>query len=590
MQGPDPALCTIRGFQMTPMTSADEDSDAGANSASRTRTAAGITTSSSALGNTTNVSGVSTTTSTASSTKTKVKVKKRSKKKTVIDDIVSANCSPSLRPAASPSMSGISMLRNNHHLDIDTLSLGSSTPLDSSSRASTMTMRRVPSYQGGRDIFAPNLGLRSIEMSRTNSRDGPPSDGSVFSDTGSTSYEIQLEHQFVNDDMPESHATINAAGEEVTNRKVSASDFETLRCLGKGAYGTVVLVKQKSTGRLFAQKQFKKASIVVHKKLVEQTKTERQILESVSRHPFVVKLFYAFQDLDKLYLILEYGQGGELFHHLKTERMFSEEVAAFYMAEMILAISHLHSHMGVVYRDLKPENCLLDADGHLLLTDFGLSKVSVDQDDTCNSILGTVEYMAPEVVQGKKYGKAVDWWSLGTLGYDLMTGSPPFRGSNNAKIQENIVKQKLQLPYYLSADAKDLLTRLLKRDPAKRLGANMPRDLVTIKKHRFFRKIDWKLLEARELEPPIQPLITDPELAENFSVEFTDLTLSPQGSFAEGCGTAYGARLSDAASAAATGGVDIRTSRGSLDDPFHGFSFVAPSSLLENERFIALGS
>ncbi|PHH50888.1 hypothetical protein CFIMG_004402RAa [Ceratocystis fimbriata CBS 114723] len=139
MQGPDPALCTIRGFQMTPMTSADEDSDAGANSASRTRTAAGITTSSSALGNTTNVGGVSTTTSTASSTKTKVKVKKRSKKKTVIDDIFSANCSPSLRPAASPSMSGISMLRNNHHLDIDTLSLGSSTPLDSSSPSAAAT-------------------------------------------------------------------------------------------------------------------------------------------------------------------------------------------------------------------------------------------------------------------------------------------------------------------------------------------------------------------------------------------------------------------------------------------------------------------
>ncbi|KAL5596945.1 hypothetical protein BROUX41_006381 [Berkeleyomyces rouxiae] len=564
MQGPDPALCTVRGFQMTPMTSADEDSDAGP----RTRTT-------SAVGTVTNNDR------TMPSAKPKSKGKKKSKKN-IINDIVSANCSPSLRPVASPSMSGISLLRNN--LDIDNLSLGSRTPLDASSRTSTMTMRRMPSYQG-RGAFTPNLGLQSAEMSRTNSRDGPPSDGSVISDAGSTSYEIQLEHQFVNDDMPESHPTIDPTGKKIVDRKVCASDFETLRCLGKGAYGTVVLVKQKSTGRLFAQKQFKKASLVVHKKLVEQTKTERQILESVSRHPFVVKLFYAFQDLDKLYLILEYGQGGELFHHLKTERMFSEEVAAFYMAEMILAISHLHSHMGVVYRDLKPENCLLDADGHLLLTDFGLSKVSVDQDDVCNSILGTVEYMAPEVVLGKKYGKAVDWWSLGTLGYDLMTGSPPFRGSNNAKIQENIVKQKLQLPYYLSADAKDLLTRLLRRDPTKRLGANMPRDLITIKKHRFFRKIDWKLLEARELEPPIQPLITDPELAENFSVEFTDLALSPRGSYADGCD--FGTSVPEASAR----GVDIgASSRASFDDTFHGFSFVAPSSLLENERFIALGS
>ncbi len=245
--------------------------------------------------------------------------------------------------------------------------------------------------------------------------------------------------------------------------KMTADDFEPLRCLGKGTYGTVLLVKQRTTGRLYAQKQFKKASLVVHKKLIEQTKTERQILESVNRHPFVVKLFYAFQDQEKLYLILEYGQGGELFTHLNTEKMFSEATAAFYMAEMVLALSHLHDTLGVVYRDLKPENCLLDAEGHLPLDRLRSLQ------GRCRSGLGGMQLHTRhrgvhgtwEVILGKKYGRAVDWWSLGALGYDLMTGNPSFRGQNHAKIQDNIVKQKLVLPYFLSPDAKDILTRLL---------------------------------------------------------------------------------------------------------------------------------
>jgi serine/threonine protein kinase len=278
----------------------------------------------------------------------------------------------------------------------------------------------------------------------------------------------------------------------------------------------------------------------------------------VNRHPFIVNLYYAFQDHEKLYLILEYAEGGELFHHLAAERMFPEDTASFYMAEMVLALDYLHRTVGVVYRDLKPENCLLDGEGHLLLTDFGLSKVSLDEDNPCNSFLGTVEYMAPEVIQGFEYGTAVDWWSLGALGFDLLTGSPPFSGNNNAKIQEKIVKSKLSCPYFMSADAKDLLIRLLRKEPKKRLGYNMPKDLQTMKNHRFFRKIDWKKLEARELAPPIVPIITDAELAENFAQDFTDLPLSPV------LTKKFDDMIGDAQS-----------------NPFGGFSFVASESLLE---------
>lgn len=519
----DPALNTVRGFG-TPVASGDEDSD------------------------------YCPTPRTGEKSRTK-----RSRKPHAIDDVVSANCSPALKPVfPKGGVSGIGRLRK----ELDVLNLNAdTTPSATAASSRTASLTYSESVRSPPSDITACSGRDSGYKSRSAS--GISSDDETASQ-GSTRYEVNLEHDF------ESEVNGRIVEDPVRPRhKMTADDFETLRCLGKGTYGTVLLVKQRTTGRLYAQKQFKKASLVVHKKLVEQTKTERQILESVNRHPFVVKLYYAFQDQEKLYLILEYGQGGELFTHLSTERMFSEETAAFYMAELVLALTHLHDDLGVVYRDLKPENCLLDAEGHLLLTDFGLSKVAVDP-DTCNSMLGTVEYMAPEVIQGKKYGKAVDWWSLGALGFDLMTGHPPFRGPNHAKIQDNIVRQKLALPFFLSPDAKDLLTRLLRKDPAKRLGSHMPKDLAAIKKHRFFRKIDWKRLAARELEPPIQPLITDPELAENFSSEFTELSLSPAVS-----------RFVDADG----GWAGCGSARDVKDDPFGGFSFVASNSLLESHGF-----
>jgi serine/threonine protein kinase len=441
-----------------------------------------------------------------------------------VSGLPSVTSSPALRPISS--MGGISSLK----AQLESLNLASreDSPLKG------VSMSRVAS-----------------QLSSNTSMSGLDSDSDR---TEMESYEVNLVEDFSMDATSKNSTMLNSG----MARKMTAEDFEPLMCLGKGSYGTVLLVRQRATGRLFAQKQFKKASITVHKKLIEQTKTERNILESVNRHPFIVNLYYAFQDHEKLYLILEYAQGGELFHHLAAERMFSEDVAAFYMAEMVLALDHLHRTVGVIYRDLKPENCLLDSEGHLLLTDFGLSKVSLDEDNPCRSFLGTVEYMAPEVIQGIDYGAAVDWWSLGALGYDLLTGAPPFVGNNNAKIQEKIVKSKLTLPYYLSTDAKDLLTRLLRKDPKKRLGFNMPKDMQTIKNHRFFRKINWKKLEARELEPPIVPLITDPELAENFAQDFTELPLSPV------LTKKFDDLIGDAQS-----------------NPFGGFSFVASESLLD---------
>ncbi|KAJ5924827.1 Serine/threonine-protein kinase psk1 [Penicillium verhagenii] len=462
------------------------------------------------------------------------------------------------------------------------------------SRTATPVRRTSP--RGG-GISALKLQLDSLNLANkpTAGTSGlcseTPSNASVYSDSDQTeiltSYEVPLDQDFVStdavdDEVPGTANTeIAVSGMDLRSqicRKMTAQDFQPLLCLGKGSFGTVLLVRHVVTGKLYAQKQFRKASITVHKKLVEQTKTERTILESVNRHPFVVKLYYAFQDHEKLYLILEYAEGGELFTHLAMERMFDEDTAAFYLAEMVLALEHLHQNVGVLYRDLKPENCLLDRHGHLLLTDFGLSKIALNDDERCNSSLGTIEYMAPEVVQGKPYGKACDWWSLGALGFDLLTGSPPFRAGNHAKLQEKIVKQKLVLPYFLGPDAKDFLTRLMRKEPAKRLGYHMPKDLITIKKHRFFRKIDWAALERREVEPPIRPIVTDPALAENFSKDFINLPLSP--SIANGFDDLPASPYAPGNAQPLPTGLGAQAAGDT--ELFGGFSFVASSSLLDH--------
>lgn len=321
--------------------------------------------------------------------------------------------------------------------------------------------------------------------------------------------------------------------------KPKLKDFVPIKVLGKGSYGKVLLVREVLTGKLFAQKQLKKASMIinentneVHHKNYQRTLNERNILQMVSHHN-IVKLFYAFQDHNKVYLILEYLDGGELFHHLALERYMSETNASYYIAQIALALRYLHCNLKVIYRDLKPENCMLNAHGQLVLTDFGLSKVH-DTDDTARSMTGTAQYMAPEVLKGEMYDYSVDWWSLGCVAFDLLTGSPPFTGNNNKKIMDKILtsKRTLKFPFYLSLDAKDLLKKLLQANPEKRF--NVDGDFEKFKLHRFFRHLDWHALETGDYTsklPPILPLISDPALAENFDKEFTEMQFTPQTGF-----------------------------------------------------------
>lgn len=342
------------------------------------------------------------------------------------------------------------------------------------------------------------------------------------------------------------------------HEKVGPHDFELLKVLGKGGYGKVFQVRKvtgKDGSKIFAMKVLKKASIVRNQKDTAHTRAERNILEAV-KHPFIVDLIYAFQTGGKLYLILEYLSGGELFMHLEREGIFMEDTACFYLSEIVLALEHLH-HQGIIYRDLKPENILLDAQGHVKLTDFGLCKESIQEGVITHTFCGTIEYMAPEILTRSGHAKAVDWWSLGALMYDMLTGAPPFTAENRKKTIEKILKGKLNLPPYLTPDARDLIRKLLKRQVGTRLGSGSD-DAAPIKKHPFFRQINWIDVHSRKLEPPFKPMLASEDDVSQFDSRFTKQTPidSPDDT-----------QLSESANQA-----------------FLGFTYVAPSVLEEMHK------
>lgn len=303
--------------------------------------------------------------------------------------------------------------------------------------------------------------------------------------------------------------------------KVGPSAFELLRILGQGSFGKVFLVRKNGgvdNGVLYAMKVLKKASLKVRDRV--RTKMERDILAQI-KHPFIVDLKYAFQTEGKLYLILQFLRGGDLFGRLSKEVMFTEEDVKYYLAEICLALGHLHK-LGIIYRDLKPENILLDVDGHVKLTDFGLCKEGIEgnAEEKTFSFCGTVEYMAPEVVSRKGHGTTADWWSFGVLMFEMLTGALPFQASNRKETMHLILKAKLGMPQFLSPKAQSLLRSVFKRNPNNRLG-KAPLDYIEIKNHEFFQTLDFERLEQKALKPPFRPTIGSDEL-HYFDSEFTD--------------------------------------------------------------------
>ncbi|KAK7691551.1 hypothetical protein QCA50_004950 [Cerrena zonata] len=301
------------------------------------------------------------------------------------------------------------------------------------------------------------------------------------------------------------------------HESLTIDQFDLLKVIGKGSFGKVMQVRKKDTQRIYALKTIRKANIASRPGEITHILAERTVLALVN-NPFIVPLKFSFQTPDKLYLVMSFVNGGELFYHLQREGKFDEYRSRFYAAELLCALEHLHS-FNVVYRDLKPENILLDYTGHIALCDFGLCKLNMSETEKTNTFCGTPEYIAPELLENQGYTKTVDWWTLGVLLYEMMTGLPPFFDENVNVMYQRILADPLLFPEDMPRDAMSVMIGLLQRNPAKRLGAGGAEE---IKRHPFFSKhIDWHRLLAKKIQPPFKPSVESVLDVANFEQEFT---------------------------------------------------------------------
>ena len=310
--------------------------------------------------------------------------------------------------------------------------------------------------------------------------------------------------------------------------------------------------------------------VIVQKKEVAHTLGERNILvrTALADSPFIVGLKFSFQTDADLYLVTDFMSGGELFWHLQKEGRFNEARAKFYIAELILALQHLHQH-DIVYRDLKPENILLDANGHIALCDFGLSKANLTKNDTTNTFCGTTEYLAPEVLLDEQgYTTMVDFWSLGVLVFEMCCGWSPFYAEDTQQMYKNIAFGKVRFPRdALSTEGRNFVKGLLNRNPKHRLGAN--NDAEELKQHLFFSDIDWVALSKKQVIPPFKPKLKSILDTSNFDPEFTNALENSSS-------------LNARAEALAGGGMPASTPLSpGMQANFRGFTFVDESNLEE---------
>ena len=273
-------------------------------------------------------------------------------------------------------------------------------------------------------------------------------------------------------------------------KEVKLDDFKVLKVIGRGSFGKVCLVQYLPTNEIYAMKSLKK-DILIEQEQIENTLMEKEILQTID-HPLLCSLVFCFQTIERIYFVMPFLSGGELFQHLRKFRTFNENQVRFYGGQIALALDYLHSK-GIVYRDLKPENILMDEKGYLRLADFGMAK-KLNDNEKAMSFCGTPEYLAPEIILCTGHDKMADWWSFGILLYEMLYGLPPFYDENVDKMYEKIKSGsiKLQKRIQLSDEAKDIIKKLLEKDPKKRLGYQ--NGIEEIKKHPFFSNCDFDLL------------------------------------------------------------------------------------------------
>ncbi|NXU62418.1 KPCI kinase, partial [Horornis vulcanius] len=320
---------------------------------------------------------------------------------------------------------------------------------------------------------------------------------------------------------PSSHESLDHVGEEKEamsireSGKASSSlglqDFDLLRVIGRGSYAKVLLVRLKKTERIYAMKVVKK-ELVNDDEDIDWVQTEKHVFEQASNHPFLVGLHSCFQTESRLFFVIEYVNGGDLMFHMQRQRKLPEEHARFYSAEISLALNYLHER-GIIYRDLKLDNVLLDSEGHIKLTDYGMCKEGLRPGDTTSTFCGTPNYIAPEILRGEDYGFSVDWWALGVLMFEMMAGRSPF--DIEPCFLAVILEKQIRIPRSLSVKAAGVLKSFLNKVRADTGFAD-------IQGHPFFRNVDWDLMEQKQVVPPFKPNISGEFGLDNFDSQFTN--------------------------------------------------------------------
>uniref|UniRef100_A0A8C7MX34 protein kinase C n=1 Tax=Oncorhynchus kisutch TaxID=8019 RepID=A0A8C7MX34_ONCKI len=337
----------------------------------------------------------------------------------------------------------------------------------------------------------------------------------------------------------DSSESLNSDGEEKEARcsrdtgKSASSlglvDFDLLSVIGRGSYAKVLLVRLKKTERIYAMKVVKK-ELVNDDEDIDWVQTEKHVFEQASNHPFLVGLHSCFQTESRLFFIIEYVNGGDLMFHMQRQRKIPEEHARFYSAEISLALNYLHER-GIIYRDLKLDNVLLESEGHIKLTDYGMCKEGLRPGDTTSTFCGTPNYIAPEILRGEDYGFSVDWWALGVLMFEMMAGRSPFDivGSTDNPDQNTedylfqvILEKQIRIPRSLSVKAASVLKGFLNKEPKERLGCHPQTGFADIMGHPFFRNVDWDLMEQKQVAPPFKPNISGEFGLDSFDTQFTN--------------------------------------------------------------------